>query len=113
MFLQAIPVLYTDDIFATIRFYESTLGFTAANYGTHAVLKKGGATLQFVLRINNAPVFSSSCYIIVNDVQCLFTQLAAKDIIYPENKLLDLPGGKKKFTIKDNNGILLHFVQES
>lgn len=112
MIIQAIPVLYTTDLNATIQFYESTLGFKATNYGPKVILQKEGAVIHFSLRIDKTSFTHGSCYIKVNDVQCLFTQLAARDIIYPENRLLDLPGGKKSFTIKDNNGNLLHFVQE-
>jgi hypothetical protein len=111
MLLQAIPILLTTDIKATVNFYESVLGFTAYNFGSYAVLKKGVVELHFTL-CTHSTLCSGACYIKVSDVQCLFTEMAARDIIYPENRLMDLPGNKKGFTVKDNNGILLRFVQE-
>jgi hypothetical protein len=112
MLQQAIPVLHTSDLKATIFFYESVLGFTASSLGNYAILKKGPAELHFTLCTHNTPG-GGVCYIKVTDIQCLFTEMAARDIIYPENRLMDLPGSKKTFTVKDNNGILLRFVQES
>lgn len=112
MIVQAIPVLYTTDLNATIRFYESTLGFNATNHGSQMVLQKEDVTIHFILCIDKTTFTTGSCCIMVNDLQCFFTKLAVREIIYPENRILDLPGRKKGFTIKDNNGNLLHFVQE-
>jgi hypothetical protein len=112
MLQQAIPVLLTTDLKATIFFYESVLGFTATSFGSYAVFKKGKVELQFMLHTHNTP-HGGACYFKVSDVQCLYTEMAARDIIYPKNKLLDLPGSKKGFTITDNNGHTLYFVQEN
>jgi catechol-2,3-dioxygenase len=111
MLQQAIPVLCTNNIKATINFYETVLGFTATHFGNYAIFKKGTVELHFMLNTHNTPC-GGACYIRVSDVQCLYTEMAARDLMYVENKLLDLPRGKKSFTITDNNGILLRFVQE-
>lgn len=94
-------------------FYENILGFMGIDQGSYAILKKGSVELHFALCTDKKVYENSSCYIRVSDVECLFTDVAARGIIYPENKLQDLPGGKKGFTLKDNNGILLRFVQET
>lgn len=112
MIQQVIPVLPAINIKATILFYENVLGFTGIDQGGYAVLKKGPAELHFFLCSDKQLCENTSCYIKVADVQCIYTDAAAKGIIYPQNKLQDLPGGKKGFTLKDNNGILLRFVQE-
>ncbi|MFN8251481.1 MAG: hypothetical protein U0V75_06325 [Ferruginibacter sp.] len=112
MIQQAIPVLQTINIIETIMFYKNVLGFTGTDMGAYAVLKKGSTELHFELCTHEKPCTASSCYIRVSDIQCLFSSLAAKGFIYPENQLKDLPGHKKGFTLKDNNGILLRFVQE-
>ena len=93
-------------------FYENVLGFTGFDQGSGAVLKKGPVEIHFFLSSDAQICKSASCYFRVADVQCIYTDIAARGIIYPENKLQDLPGGKKGFTLKDNNGILLRFVQE-
>lgn len=93
-------------------FYENVLGFTSFEYGPYAIIKKGDVELYFELCTDKQRCENTSCYIKVTDVQCLYAEMAAKGIIYPDNKLLNLPGGKKEFTLKDNNGILLRFVQE-
>jgi len=113
MIQQIIPVLPALNIKQTILFYESVLGFTATDQGGYAVMKKGDIELHFFLCTDKYLCQNTSCYIKVTDVQCLFAELAALDIIYPENRLLDLPGGKKGFAIKDNNGILLRFAEET
>lgn len=113
MIQQAIPVLPTTNINTTILFYETVLGFTSVDQGSYAMLKKGSVEIHFILCNDKKLCENSSCYIRVTDVQCIYTDIAARGIIYPENKLQDLPGGKKGFTLKDNNGILLRFVQET
>jgi catechol 2,3-dioxygenase-like lactoylglutathione lyase family enzyme len=110
---QAIPVLPTLNIKQTIQFYETELGFTGVDIGGYAILKKGKAEIHFTLCADKKLCEASSCYIRVTDVQCLFADFAGKEIIYPENKLVHSKGNKKSFTLKDNNGILLRFVQES
>ncbi len=110
---QAIPVLPAININETIMFYENVLGFTGIDQGPYAILKKGSIELHFQLCADKKLCENTSCYIRVADVQCLYTNMAARGIIYPENRLLDLPGHKKAFTVKDNNGILLRFVQEN
>jgi uncharacterized glyoxalase superfamily protein PhnB len=112
MLQKALPVLQTLNIKSTIMFYQNVLGFTGFEYGPYAIVKKGGVELYFELCAGSKTPENSSCYIKVSDVQCLYAEIASRGIIYPENKLLDLPGGKKEFTLKDNNGILLRFVQE-
>lgn len=94
-------------------FYKTVLGFTGTDMGTYAVLKKENTELHFQLGPAEKLQDSPGCYIRVSDIQCLFGNLAAKGYIYPENQLKDLPGHKKGFTLKDNNGILLRFIQES
>jgi hypothetical protein len=113
MINKAIPVLPALNIKATIMFYKDVLGFTGFDYGSYAIIKKGGVELYFELTTDRKLCESASCYIKVTDVQCLYAEMAAKSIIFPQNKLLDLPGGKKEFTLKDNNGILLRFVQQN
>lgn len=112
MIQKVLPVLPTVNINATIMFYKTILGFTGFEYGSYAILKKGSVELYFELCADKKSCETTSCYIRVSDVQCLYSEIAARGIIFPENKLQDLPGGKKEFTLKDNNGILLRFVQE-
>ncbi len=112
MIQKAIPVLPTYNINETIMFYKGILGFDGVNQGTFTILKKDGAELLFNLCADKKQCENIQCCIKVSDIQCLYSEIAARGIIYPENKLIDLPGGKKSFTLKDNNGILLLFIQE-
>ena len=110
--MKTVPVLPSINIKQSIMFYETVLGFTGINAGDHAVLKKDDTELHLTECHDKSVCEGSSCYIKVTDVFCLYSRLASQGIIYPANKLLDLPGGKKGFTLKDNSGVLLHFVQE-
>jgi hypothetical protein len=113
MIQKVIPVLPSLNIKQTILFYESILGFKAINQGGYVVMKKGEIEIHFFLCTNKEICENTSCYIKVNDVQCLYSELAAQDLILPKNKLKDLPRGKKFFSIKDNNGNKLQFVEET
>jgi hypothetical protein len=108
----AIPVLPTLHIKNTILFYENTLGFTATDIGGYAIIKKGNVELHFFLCADEYLCNNTTCLIKVADVQCLFAEMVAIDMVLPENGLKEKFGRKLEFSIKDNNGVTLRFVQE-
>lgn len=112
MLQKVIPVLPSININETIRFYESKLGFTAHNKGGYVILKKDGIELHFFLCSDKYLCENSSCCIQVSDVECLYSELSAADIVNLKGKLTDKPGGIKEFSIKDNNGNRLIFAEE-
>ena len=112
MLQKTVPILPAININETIMFYESKLGFKALNKGGYIIMKKDKVELHFFLATDKYLCQNSCCYIKVNDVQCLYAELSALDIIELKGKLTDKPGGIKEFSIRDNNGNLLRFAEE-
>ncbi|MBS1511491.1 MAG: VOC family protein [Bacteroidetes bacterium] len=112
MIQQAIPVLPSANLKATIMFYESKLGFTAINKGGYVIFKKNNTELHFVQCDDEDICAQTSCFIRVTDIECLYTELSSQEVIQLKGQLKDQPGGIREFTIRDNNGILLRFAQQ-
>lgn len=112
MIQKVIPVLPALNIKETIMFYENKLGFTAHNQGGYVVMKKDAVEIHFFLCTDKYLCENSRCYIKVTDIECLYSDLSAADIITLKGQLKDAPGGLKEFCIKDNNGNLLRFGEE-
>ena len=113
MFTKAVPVLPAVNISATIEFYKCKLGFTAKNFGNYAILKNKDAEIHVTMADSKAKFDPASCYIFVDNVEDLYADLGAKELIYPKGQLVKKPRGVKEFSIKDNNGNLIHFGQKS
>ena len=112
MIQKIIPVLPALNIKETIMFYENKLGFTTYNQGGYVVMKKDAVEIHFFLCADKHLCENSRCYIKVSDVECLYSELSAADIINLKGQLKDAPGRLKEFCVKDNNGNLLRFVEE-
>ena len=112
MIQKLIPVLPAINIQDTIMFYESKLGFTSFDQGGYVIMKKGDAELHFFLCHDKKLCENSCCYIKVSDIECLYTDLSALEIVSLNGKLEDKPRGIKEFSIRDNNGNLLKFAAD-
>jgi hypothetical protein len=112
MLLKAIPVLPAVNIRDTIDFYTLKLGFTGVNYGDYAILKLKEAEIHLAMATTKNPFHPGSCYILTDDIECLYADFSAKELIYPKTILKDKPGRCKEFSIKDNNGNLVRFGQK-
>ena len=112
MIQKTIPVLPAINIKETIMFYESKLGFTSFDQGGYVIMKKGEAELHFFLCYDKKLCENSCCYIKVSDIECLYTDLSALDMVTLNGALKDKPGGIKEFSVRDNNGNLLKFAEE-
>lgn len=112
MFLKTIPVLPAVNIRDTIDFYSSKLGFTGINQGDYGILKFKDAEIHLSMCDINKPFHPGSCFILTDDIECLYEDFSAKELIYPRTVLKDKPGRYKEFSIKDNNGNLVRFGQK-
>ncbi len=113
MIQKLIPVLPAINIQDTIMFYESKLGFRAFDQGGYIIMKKDNTELHFFLCTDKKLCENSCCYIKVSDIECLYADLSALDIITLHGKLEDKPRGIKEFSIRDNNGNLLKFAEDA
>ena len=109
----AVPVLPAINIRETISFYEKKLGFSAYDHGAYVIMEKNGIRLHLFQSSDKYLCENSQCFIHVNNIEDLYVQFSAMDIIYPKGKLEDKSWGMKEFSVLDNNGNLLRFGEES
>jgi len=111
------PMLETNDIKATIKFYTETLGFTLRGKFKHegittwCDLVKDEVAIMFRLpnqHMNYGKILlSGSIYINTEDVDALWNLLKDKcEVVYPVE---NFEYGMREFAIKDNNGYVLNF----
>lgn len=113
MHLAALtPVLWTEDLHATIVFYTLNLDFVrTAHTEGWAALERDGIELMISLPTlhggYNGPVFSGSFYFRCDDVDAWWERLKEKaPVVYP---IEDFDYGMREFAIRDNNGYILQF----
>ena len=118
MQLQAItPMLWVDDVRATIDYYVSVLGFDEANFVEDrgwGVVEKHFIQIMFS-RPNpqtsyEKPQFTGSLYLRTDDADAWWEFLKDRaSIFYPID---NFEYGKREFAIKDCNGYILQFGQD-
>ncbi|MEJ8757461.1 VOC family protein [Pontibacter sp. H259] len=109
-----IPMLWTNQVQETIDFYTSLLGFTCGekNDDWNWAAMHNGEVEIMVAKPNqhtefDAPKFTGSLYIQVEDVESLWLELEnTVKIVYP---IETFEWGMREFAIYDNNGYMLQF----
>ena len=111
------PIMWTEDLEASMEFYISTLGFSCKNTSDDyqwAILSRDG--IEIMLAKPNAhihfskPVFTGSFYFNTDDVEPLWNGLKDKAEICYEIETFEW--GMREFAIYDNNGYILQFGEE-
>ncbi|HMD01238.1 MAG TPA: VOC family protein [Ferruginibacter sp.] len=111
------PLLESNDLQGTIKFYAELLGFTmrgSFKEGEELVwcdLVKDNVSIMFTKpngHMNDGKIMlSGSIYITVEDVDALWNLIKDKcDVVYP---IEDFVYGMREFAIRDNNGYVLNF----
>lgn len=109
----AIPVLASLNEANTVKFYTEKLGFAFhASWDGYLILSRDGIYIHLWPCADAAIAKSTSCYIIVNEVEMLYAEYKSAGVVHPENELQDRPWKMKEFSILDNNGNLIHFGQD-
>ncbi len=114
---KLIPMIYTDNIDDTIKFYKNELGFDCVDYEkgcgwaniryntTEIMISKPNELLEF-----KKPIFTGSFYFKIQNANKLWNRLKDRTrISYP---IQDFDYGMREFAIYDNNGYMLQFGQE-
>ncbi len=112
MLRKTIPVLLAANITETINFYEAKLGFTGMNYGNYAILKYKNSEIHLSMKTIQSSQLTSSCLILVDNIEDLYTRYCAKGLITLKGKLTDKPWGLREFSITDNNNNLIRFGEK-
>ena len=118
------PMLETNDLPATIRFYTEQLGFICQSAWPEeqpcwASLCHGAVEIMFSLRterrrefaMSKEPLLTGALYFQPDDVDALWAKL--KDQVTVEYPLETFDYGMREFAIRDCNGYLLQFGQEA
>jgi len=110
--MRAEPVLASLDIAKTITFYVQKLGFNVTyqdkDYG---IVKRDDIGIHFWKCKNKIFPEHTSCYIYVQHIDDLYTEMQYADVVHPNGKIGDKPWGVREFAILDNFGNLIKFGQ--
>ena len=119
MQLQAItPMLWVDDVRATIDYYVSVLGFDETNFSADppwGVVEKHNVRIMLSRPSEhiayNGPQFTGSLYLLTDDADAWWGFLKDRaNIVYP---IEDFKYGMREFAVKDCNGYILQFGQDT
>jgi len=109
--LTAIPILAFLQQEETVNFY-SKLGFTCnANWDGYLMFERDNISIH-LWKCNNEDIpKNTGCYINVSEIDALYEECLALNIIHPEGKLENKPWEMRQFSILDNSGNIIHFGQ--
>lgn len=112
---NAVPILLTRNINQAADFYTQKLGFTVSNrYPNYLIIKRDQTALHFSLAQDLDPKTNScTTYVYVSNIDSLYTEYQAQDIIHPNGALKTKDYGMKDFAVIDPDGNLLTFGEST
>lgn len=116
---STVPVINTDDIVKSLKYYQDVLGFTFDfKYGepvVYAGVNSGAAELYFThnpdfVRVLREEKIHSDVFIWVTDADNLYNLHVRNgaEVIEP---ISDRPWGARQYVVKEPNGYYLKFAQ--
>lgn len=111
-FSSLVPMLQTEDMIATVRWYEDVLGFYVAGRSgdSWCRLERDGAAIMFMHNDHlGPPQATATQYIQVDDVTGLWASIEPRCTAEWGPEIM--PYGMLEFAIRDPNGYLLSFGQ--
>ncbi|MBV9987814.1 MAG: VOC family protein [Chitinophagaceae bacterium] len=117
-FERLTPMIWTNDLKATVDFYVYTLGFETDEYREDwhwAHLHRDETAIMIVSRTvdkfyDGQPKYTGSFYFYVDAVDELWNELKEKTKIFYD--IANFPHRMREFGILDNNGYILQFGRE-
>lgn len=110
--LKAVPVLPARNLSQTIQFYRDRLQFEAIHYGDHLAVHVHGIEIHFVESPVHNGFQGAGCCIYVRNIEDMYAYFSARDIIQPVQGLKDTWRRMKEFSITDNNGNKIRFLEK-
>ena len=115
--LEMRPMIWVDDVEATIKYYKTILCFTESHFESEwqwGWVRRDGIEIMFAKPNERAPYnganFTGSFYFNVDNADEWYENLKDKaNIFYP---LEDFEYAMREFAIKDCNGYILQFGHE-
>lgn len=114
-FYGVTPLVPASDLETAIAFYRDTLGFELryrdAEPATFAIVGRDDAVLNLIHSDDRQLAEWTSLRIKVDDIDGLYQQYRAQDIIHPNGSLADKPWGQREFAVIDPSGVCITFHQ--
>lgn len=112
--LKGIPVLASLNIKNTVEFYKNKLGFDRVGYldDNYAIIARDNFVVHFWKCNDKIHPENTSCYVDVENIDILYKEFQAFDVIHPNGKLKDHAHGMREFAILDEDGNMIKFGQE-
>ncbi|NER15233.1 VOC family protein [Leptobacterium flavescens] len=108
---RGIPVLASLNIAKTVAFYKNKLGFDKQGYmdENYAVLARDKVEIHFWKCDDKIHPENTSCYVRVQDIDTLYKEMQAAEVVHPRGAIEDKPYGIREFAIVDLDGNLIKF----
>lgn len=113
---KLIPMIYTDDLQATVNFYVQTIGFQCISKEAEwARVMLDEVEMMIIIPSKQIafyePFFTGSFYIFTDNIDRIWEAIKDKTkVCYP---MEDAGYGFREFAVYDNNGYLLQFGQQA
>lgn len=112
MLTSAVPILASLNSEETIQFYTQNLGFTLhATWDGYLIFSRDGVEIHLWSTTDESVPKNTGCYIRVSEVDQLYAEYLAKEIIHPNGHLKNMPWECRQFSVLDNSGNIIHFGQ--
>lgn len=111
MYQKIIPVLPAISLAKTTQFYRDKLGFSVHHFGSSIVVIKNNIELSFTEYAVKSAMPLSEFLIYVTNVEDLYSLYCGMDIVLPGGQMKSIGSKPKEFTVIDNNGHRLRFLQ--
>ncbi|SHH66027.1 hypothetical protein [Massilia sp. CF038] len=106
----AIPKLASLNIERSVVFFEH-LGFERVLVEpTVAMVSRGPVDIHFWLTSDASVPRATGCRVNVDDIEALYQEYLALDVVHPDDLLGDKAWGKREFSILDIDGNVLTFA---
>lgn len=108
---KAVPVLPAIDLARTNQYYRDRLHFQTFYYGDCLVVKHGQAEIHFYEPAKGEPFIHSACCLYVSNIEDVYAYFSGKDVMLPGQQLKETVRRNKEFSILDNNGNRIRFIE--
>ena len=110
--INAIPVLPSSGLKASLEFYRTKLGFEGEIYGNYLILRRDQVQLHFALSDDDHdPAKAPMCRVGVKAIDQLHAELSRADIILKGGELTTEPWGMRQFAVGDPDGNCIVFQE--
>lgn len=105
------PLLPVFNLENTNLFYRDKLNFEISYAGNYLVAARDGIRIYFTELRDKRNFVPSTCFIFVKNIEDIYAYFSSINMILPDDRLRELTGRIKEFTIRDINGHELRFTE--